>query len=163
MTMTESPPSEAAGQCCAAAVGGLYDWLTTSDHKAIGRIWLRFGIAPLLLRDRCPDLFQRLDADAIHVFGGVNSYFQMWSLYRFGIMLMVAIPLFVGLATVITPMQVGSTNIAFPRAALAAAWGYVPSLITASRFSPVAAGARLTASPVTKPTPSDSPSSAPAW
>ena len=45
----------------------------------------------------------------IDVFGGVNSYFQMWSLYRFGIVLMVAIPLFVGLATVITPMQVGST------------------------------------------------------
>ena len=58
--------------------------------------------------------FERLDADAIDVFGGVNSYFQMWSLYRFGIVLMVAIPLFVGLATVITPMQVGSTNIAFP-------------------------------------------------
>ncbi len=65
------------------------------------------------------------------MFGGVNSYFQMWSLYRFGIVLMVAIPLFVGLATAITPMQVGSTNIAFPRAALAAAWGYVlGSLIT---------------------------------
>ena len=135
MTMTESPPSEAAESSAAPlpAVGGLYDWLTTSDHKAIGRIWLRFGALSLLFFSVIGVLisFERLDADAIDVFGGVNSYFQMWSLYRFGIVLMVAIPLFVGLATVITPMQVGSTNIAFPRAALAAAWGYVlGSLIT---------------------------------
>ncbi len=135
MTMTESPPSEAAESSAAPlpVVGGLYDWLTTSDHKAIGRIWLRFGALSLLFFSVIGVLisFERLDADAIDVFGGVNSYFQMWSLYRFGIVLMVGIPLFVGLATVITPMQVGSTNIAFPRAALAAAWGYVlGSLIT---------------------------------
>ena len=50
MTMTESPPSEAAESSAAPlpAVGGLYDWLTTSDHKAIGRIWLRFGALSLL-------------------------------------------------------------------------------------------------------------------
>ncbi len=83
--------------------------------------------------------FERLDADAIDVFGGVNSYFQMWSLYRFGIVLMVAIPLFVGLATVITPMQVGSTNIALSPSALGGAGLCSP----ADRHlgSPVAAGA----------------------
>ena len=69
--------------------------------------------------------FERLDADAIDVFGGLNGYFQMWGLYRFGMVLLVVAPLFIGLATVIVPMQVGSSNIAFPRAALAAAWGYV--------------------------------------
>ncbi|MEO0492409.1 MAG: cbb3-type cytochrome c oxidase subunit I [Actinomycetota bacterium] len=135
MTMTESPPTEAAESSAAPlpAVGGLYDWLTTSDHKVIGRIWLRFGALSLLFFSVIGVLisFERVDADAIDVFGGVNGYFQMWSLYRFGIIVMVAIPLFVGLATVIVPMQVGSTNIAFPRAALAAAWGYVlGSLIT---------------------------------
>ena len=101
MTMTESPPSEAAESSAAPlpAVGGLYDWLTTSDHKAIGRIWLRFGALSLLFFSVIGVLssFERLDADAIDVFGGVNSYFQMWSLYRFGIVLMVAIPLFLSL------------------------------------------------------------------
>ena len=51
MTMTESPPSEAAESTepVAATPGaGLYDALTTSDHKAIGRIWLRLGLLLLL-------------------------------------------------------------------------------------------------------------------
>ncbi|MEM8708133.1 MAG: cbb3-type cytochrome c oxidase subunit I [Actinomycetota bacterium] len=133
--MTESPPTEAAESSAAPlpGVSGLYDWLTTSDHKVIGRIWLRFGLLALLFSAVVGVLIsiERLDADSIDVFGGTNGYFQMWSLYRFGMLLIVALPLFVGLATVVVPMQVGATNIAFPRAALAAAWGYViGSLIT---------------------------------
>jgi len=49
----------------------------------------------------------------------------MWGLARFALVFMVVVPLFVGLATVVVPMQIGSSNIAFPRAALASAWGYV--------------------------------------
>ncbi|MEZ5168274.1 MAG: hypothetical protein R2695_18005 [Acidimicrobiales bacterium] len=58
--------------------------------------------------------FESVDGTSVDVFGGTNAYFQMWALYRFGLALLVVVPLFIGLATIVVPMQVGSTNIAFP-------------------------------------------------
>jgi cytochrome o ubiquinol oxidase subunit 1 len=137
MTMTESPPVEAAEAepkvAAELAAEGLYTWLSTSDHKVIGRIWIRLSLVLLVAMTAIGAALavEQTDTADIDVFGGINGYFQMWGLYRFGLVLMVVAPLFIGLATVIVPMQVGSTNIAFPRAAAAAAWGYVfGSIIT---------------------------------
>jgi len=128
MTITESPSATAQDTATPSPVAtGLYDVLTTTDHKRIGRIWLRSGVLLLVGAVVLGVLLglERLDSDSVDIFGGDNSYFQMWALYRIGLALLVAAPLFIGLATVIVPMQVGSTNIAFPRAALAAAWGFL--------------------------------------
>ena len=136
MTMTESPPVEAAKAepkaAAEVAAEDLYTWLSTSDHKVIGRIWIRLSLALFVAAAALGAAVAIEEANGTdEVFGGLNAYFQMWGLYRFGLVLLVAAPLFVGLATVVVPMQVGSTNIAFPRAALAAAWGYVlGSIIT---------------------------------
>lgn len=128
MTMTESPPAEAAESTEPAGAlpgGGLYDALTTSDHKVIGRIWLQVAMLMLAAATVLGVALAIDDAGDGDVFGGANSAFQMAGLYRFGLVLLVAMPLVIGLATVMVPMQVGSTNIAFPRAAAAAAWGYL--------------------------------------
>ena len=129
MTMTESPPTEAAESSAAPlpGVSGLYGWLTTSDHKVIARTWLYVGLLMLVAATALGVAIsaERLDPASIDIFGGTNGYVQMWALYRFGLVFLVAVPLFIGLATAIVPMQVGSTNIAFPRAAAAAAWGYL--------------------------------------
>lgn len=129
MTMTESPPTEAAESSAAPlpGVSGVYGWLTTSDHKVIARTWLYVGLLMLVAATALGVAIsaERLDPASIDIFGGTNSYVQMWALYRFGLVFLVAVPLFIGLATAIVPMQVGSTNIAFPRAAAAAAWGYL--------------------------------------
>lgn len=128
MTMTDSPPATDTDPVgTPAAVAGLYDALTTTDHKRIGRLWLRAGVVFLVGAVVLGVLvgLERLDGETVDVFGGANAFFQMWALSRFGLALLVAAPLFIGLATVVVPMQVGSTNIAFPRAALAAAWGFL--------------------------------------
>ena len=128
MTMTESPPAEAAESTEPAGAvpgAGLYDALTTSDHKAIGRIWLQVGMLLLAAATVLGVALAIEDAGDGDVFGGVNGAFQMAALYRFGLVLLVAMPLVIGLATIVVPMQVGSSNIAFPRAASAAAWGYL--------------------------------------
>lgn len=128
MTMTDSPPAtDTVAAVPPPAVAGFYNALTTTDHKAIGRLWLRAGIVGLVAAAVLGVLLglERLDTDAVDIFGGDNAYFQMWALYRIGLVLLVAAPLFVGLAMVVVPMQVGSTNIAFPRAALSAAWSFL--------------------------------------
>ncbi|MDG2028767.1 MAG: cbb3-type cytochrome c oxidase subunit I [Acidimicrobiales bacterium] len=128
MTMTDSPPAtDTAPAVSSPAVAGLYDALTTTDHRRIGRLWLRTGLVGLLGAVVIGVLLgiESTDAASTDVFGGDNAYFQMWALYRIGLALLVAAPLFIGLAMVVVPMQVGSTNIAFPRAALGAAWGFM--------------------------------------
>lgn len=106
---------------------GLYGWLSTSDHKRIGRTWIQASLLLLLGTTVVGALvgFEQVDAASVDIFGGDNGYFQLWSLYRFALVLMVAAPLLLGLAIVVVPMQVGATNIAFPRAALSAGWGFV--------------------------------------
>ncbi len=128
MTMIDSPPATAQATAVSSpAAAGLYDFLATTDHKRIGRIWLTAGVFALIGAVVLGVLLglERLDSGGLDIFAGENPHFQIWALYRFGLALLVVAPLFIGLATVIVPMQVGSTNIAFPRAALAAAWGFL--------------------------------------
>ena len=127
MTMTESPPATSSASVPSPRVDGLYDALTTTDHKRIGRMWLASGIVFFVAAAVIGVMLgiENVDAGGVDLFGGRNNYFQYWSLYRLGLALLVAAPLFIGLATVIVPMQVGATNIAFPRAAFAAAWSFI--------------------------------------
>ncbi len=131
MTMTESPPATATGTDGDTAVpriaGGLHTWLTTSDHKKIGLLWVAVSVLLFAAVTVVGAVlgFERADADSVDIFGGVNSYFQMWTLYRVAFAVLVVAPLFIGIATVVVPMQIGSTNIAFPRAALGAFWTWL--------------------------------------
>lgn len=123
--MTDSPPAaDTALAATSPRVVGLFDALTTTDHKRIGRLWLRSGLLGLLAATLIGVVLtiENSNSSPDDIFGGINSYFQYFSLYRFGLVLLVVAPLFVGLATVVVPMQVGATNIAFPRAAHGAVW-----------------------------------------
>ena len=125
MTMTDSPPvADTALAAASPRVVGLFDALTTTDHKRIGRLWLRSGVLALLAATIVGVVLtvENSNSSADDIFGGVNNYFQYFSAYRFGLVLLVVAPLFVGLATVVVPMQVGAPNIAFPRAAHGAVW-----------------------------------------
>lgn len=121
-----APPPEHAPVPASASprATGLFDALTTTDHKRVGRLWLRSGLV-MLLAITIIGVVVRIEyitSSPDSVFGGINSFFQYFNLYRIGLALLVAAPLFIGLATLVVPMQVGATNIAFPRAAHSAAW-----------------------------------------
>lgn len=125
MTMTDSPPvADTAPAAASPRVVGLFDALTTTDHKRIGRLWLRSGLLSLLSATVLGVVLsiENSNSSPDDLFGGVNNFFQYFSLYRFGLVLLVVAPLFLGIATVVAPMQVGATNIAFPRAAHGAVW-----------------------------------------
>ena len=131
MTMTEAPPAEAVvdeeptGDRSGA---GIYSLLTTNDHKTVGRLYiacsLLFALGTVIVGLLVG--LERIDtARPDDVFGGLNAYFQMWTLYRVAFVLFVVMPLFIGIAMVVVPIQVGATNIAFPRAALASFWAWL--------------------------------------
>jgi len=139
MTMTEPPPTAEMRASAAddtatvpeppqagppSASTGFYNWLCSNDHATVGRTWLASSLLAGAAAAVVGVLLgvERADPAAIDVFGGVNSYFQMWTLYRFAVVLFVAAPLFVGLAAVVVPMQIGAAGMAFPRAFAAAVW-----------------------------------------
>ena len=106
---------------------GLYRLVASNDHKMVGRLWIGASLLFLLaiaVLGVATDL-ERADADAFGIFGSVTKYFQGWVLFRTGIIFMVVMPLFIGIASVIVPLQVGSASIAFPRLAAASFWGWL--------------------------------------
>ena len=119
---TIDPHAASAPATAGSGVAGVAEWLTTTDHKRIGRLYL--GAAALLL----------LATSAISVLLGVErisptrewlevgSLTQLFSLQRFGLTYLVLLPLIVGVATAIVPLQVGARSLAFPRLAVSGFW-----------------------------------------
>ena len=117
---------------------GLYRLVASNDHKMVGRLWIGASIAFLILLAvlGVVNNLERADTDAFSIFSGVSGYFQGWVLFRTGIIFMVVVPMFIGIATAITPLQVGSASIAFPRLAAASFWAWLfGSIVHAVSFA----------------------------
>ncbi len=138
MTLTDSPTTEtdaAAGTAspagtvgAASPVEGLARPVTTADSSVVGRLFvgvsLLFGAGTAVIGVLLA--LERLDRSSpTDVFGGLNSYFRMWTLYRASFVLLVAMPLLLGVAMTVVPSQIGAANLAFPRAALASFWSWL--------------------------------------
>ena len=106
-----------------AAIG---NWVTSSDHKKIGRLFigsaLLFALSPSILgalfglERMSPNSASILDVDAVT---------QLLALYHFDLVLGVLAPLFLGIAIAVVPMQVGSRAIAFPRLSQFSYWAWL--------------------------------------
>jgi cytochrome c oxidase subunit 1 len=127
MTITESDAAAittAPSVTTAAQPEGLYELVTTGDHTTLGRLYVLASVLFLLGAGVFGVLSgaEKLDTTSIDLFGGVTSAWQTFAAYRLGLVFCGVLPLFIGLATAVVPLQVGSPAIAFPRAAAAAFW-----------------------------------------
>ena len=97
-------------------------WLTTTDHKVIGHLYiitsfiffLIGGVMALLIR-------AELARPGLQI---VNEevYNQLFTMHGTIMLLLFATPLFVGFANVITPVQIGAPDVAFPRLNMLSYW-----------------------------------------
>lgn len=127
MTITESDAAAittAPSVTTAVQPEGLYELVTTGDHTTLGRLYVLASVLFLLGAGVFGVLSgaEKLDTTSIDLFGGVTSAWQTFAAYRLGLVFCGVLPLFIGLATAVVPLQVGSPAIAFPRAAAAAFW-----------------------------------------
>ncbi|MTA18767.1 MAG: hypothetical protein F2561_05640, partial [Actinobacteria bacterium] len=98
----------------------------SGDHKAVGTFYvlaaLVFGIAGWIATALA----------SAHIVGS-GSFLsetagtQLLQTSKIGLILLVIVPLFLGIATYIVPLQVGASTVAFPRAAAAAMWTWLLS------------------------------------
>ena len=116
-------PTEAVPDAAAA--------LALNDHKSVGRMWIGASLLFLVLISILGIVtnLERLSLGSAEIFGTNATYFQGWVLYRTGAIFLVALPLFIGIATSIVPLQVGSPSIAFPRLAAASFWAWLVGAI----------------------------------
>jgi heme/copper-type cytochrome/quinol oxidase subunit 1 len=135
MAMTETRP-EAATQPVAGVddrptddvvpAGGLAGLLGTGRHAVIGRLWIGTSLVFLVLTGALGGVLgaERFKTDTYNILNQDN-YGQTLSLHGVGALFLFAIPILIGIATVVVPAQVGAESIAFPRAAAAAFWTYL--------------------------------------
>lgn len=108
-----------------ARVASVSDWLTTTDHKRIGRLFIVVSLVAMLGVIVIAALLgiERIDAEAAML--DVNSIAQLFSAYRVGLTFIVLVPLLLGIAIAIVPLQLGARSLAFPRLAAAGFWAWL--------------------------------------
>jgi heme/copper-type cytochrome/quinol oxidase subunit 1 len=135
MTTIESNHATAASE---STIGRLLaadvDWLTSTDHKKIGRLFIGAGIIGLLATIVVNVIigWERLEGtDAAF---DSDSWMQLVSAQRVGLIFGAALPLTAGLALAVVPLQLGARAIAFPRLAASGMYmwlgGFVLSIVS---------------------------------
>ena len=107
-----------------------FGWLTTADHKRTGRLFIICSLLFLVL-GAVVDLLVRLDLTSATDFVslGADSFAQGFAFSREALTLLFLIPVFLGLSMYMVPLQIGASNLAFPRAATASFWTWQISAI----------------------------------
>jgi cytochrome c oxidase subunit 1 len=128
MTATISPQTPAVLTPAVPARKGatVIKWLTTTDHKVIGNLYLISsfgffmigGVMALLMR---AELF----APGLQVVGTKEQYNQLFTMHGTIMLLLFATPLFAGFANAIMPLQIGAPDVAFPRLNMLSYWMYL--------------------------------------
>ena len=114
----------------------LAKWITSTDHKVIGYmylitsfIWFLIGgVMALLIR-------AQLAGPGMDLIQTGEQYNQLFTMHGTIMLLMFATPLFAAFANVIMPLQIGAPDVAFPRLNAFAYWLYsFGSLIAVAGF-----------------------------
>lgn len=107
-----------------------FGWLTTTDHKRTGRLFIvssiLFGVLGIFI-----DMLVRLNLTSATDFVGLgaDSFAQGFTFSREALTLLFLIPAFLGVAIYMVPLQIGAPNLAFPRAATASFWAWQVSAV----------------------------------
>ncbi|HEY8800314.1 MAG TPA: cbb3-type cytochrome c oxidase subunit I, partial [Candidatus Limnocylindrales bacterium] len=102
---------------------GLYEWLTTTDHKKIGILYLvnSFvfffigGIFALLVRTE-------LAQPGLQVVHDELLYNQLFTMHGTVMIFLFIIPVLVGFGNYVVPLQIGAPDMAFPRINALSLW-----------------------------------------
>ena len=103
----------------------LVKWITTTDHKTIGYLYLitsfiYFCIGGVLALVMRAELF----TPGLDLLNSNEQYNQLFTMHGTIMLLMFATPLFAGFANVAMPLQIGAPDVAFPRLNAFAYWLY---------------------------------------
>jgi cytochrome c oxidase subunit 1 len=122
-TATATRPTTGASKKTKGQI--IVDWVTTTDHKKIGYLYLITsfiyfligGVMALVIR-------AQLTAPGLDIVQTKEQYNQLFTMHGTIMLLMFATPLFAAFANILMPVQIGAPDVAFPRLNAIAYWFY---------------------------------------
>src|SRR3954449_12638293 len=95
---------------------GLYEWVTTTDHKKIGILYIVnsfifFFIAGLLALG----VRSELAVPGLQFVRDENVYNQLFTMHGTAMIFLFIIPMLAGFGNYVVPLQIGAPDMAFPR------------------------------------------------
>ncbi len=110
-------------------------YLTTTDHKVIGNLYIVTSFAFFLLAGAMAMIMRAELARPGNQFVSDETYNQLFTMHGTIMLLLFATPLFIGFANAIMPLQIGSPDVAFPRLNMFSYWLFLfGGLIAAGGF-----------------------------
>ncbi|WP_395110538.1 cytochrome c oxidase subunit I [Actinomadura sp. SCN-SB] len=113
-------------------------WMTTTDHKVIGYLYLITSFVFFLLAGLMAMAIRAELAEPGRQFLSNEQFNQMFTIHGTVMLLLFATPLFIGFANVIMPLQIGAPDVAFPRINMFSYWLFLFGglIVFASFISP---------------------------
>jgi len=135
MTTIESSPAPAAGESAfARLLTAEADWLSSTDHKRIGRLFMGAGLLGLLATVAVNLIIAIERTDGATAAFDSDSWSQLLGSQRVGLVFGAALPIAAGLAIAVVPLQLGARALAFPRLASSGVYlwagGFILSIIS---------------------------------
>jgi heme/copper-type cytochrome/quinol oxidase subunit 1 len=129
MTITETSPEEVAAAVGASSPAApapvkAAGWLVSADHTKVGRMYLGVSLAASLGALVIGVLLMAERIDTGSTFLASDTVDQLTSLFWIGLVLLGVVPLLLGIAIAVVPLQVGGA-MAYPRAAALSFWGWL--------------------------------------
>ncbi|MFI9617041.1 cytochrome c oxidase subunit I [Streptomyces sp. NPDC052023] len=100
----------------------IVDWLTTTDHKKIGHLYLITSFVFFLIAGAMALMLRaELARPGIQILSN-EQYNQTFTMHGTIMLLLFATPTFAGFANAVMPLQIGSPDVAFPRLNMFSYW-----------------------------------------
>jgi heme/copper-type cytochrome/quinol oxidase subunit 1 len=126
-----SPPATARTAADHRSSSGLLatvgEWFVTTDHKRIGRMYVSLSLLFAVAAAAAGVLLgvEALGDDSLLK----GSLEQVATAYRTGLTFAVVVPLMLGVATAVSPLQLGARSIAFGRVAAMGLWMWLAGVV----------------------------------
>jgi len=130
-TYAERPTIDAASVAPSTKGKNFVKWITSTDHKTIGYMYLITTFAWFLIGGLLALALRAELSRPGMQFLSNEQYNQIFTMHGTIMLLMFATPLFVGFANVIMPLQIGAADVAFPRLNLLSFWLFFFGSLTA--------------------------------
>ncbi len=127
MTATLSPPVQPAEVPITTRKGKIAaNWLSSTDHKVIGNLYLITSFAFFMVAGVMALLMRaELFTPGLQIVSSKEQYNQLFTMHGTIMLLLFATPLFAGFANAIMPLQIGAPDVAFPRLNMLSYWAYL--------------------------------------
>src|SRR5919204_3460203 len=93
----------------------LVSWLTTTDHKRIGILYISTAFVFFLLGGLLAEMIRTQLFEPNNQLFNVHRYNQLFTIHAITMIFLFVMPITVGFANFIVPLQIGAADMAFPR------------------------------------------------